>query len=87
MDHLCPAPGTCPVSAMKAGLKASGLESGPLFRPATRKGERREGRRGEDGFWHEWRMTDRSVALVIKHWISQAGLSPADFAGHSLRPG
>jgi len=32
-------------------------------------------------------MTDRTVALVIKHWISQAGMSPDDFAGHSLRAG
>jgi site-specific recombinase XerD len=78
---------TCPVNALKAYLKASGLESGPLFRPANKKGELREGYRTEDGFWREWRMSPQSVALVIKHWISQAGLSPDDFAGHSLRAG
>ncbi len=78
---------TCPVIALKAYLRAAGLESGPLFRPATKNGELREGYRAEDGFWREWRMSPQTVALVIKHWISQAGLSPDDFAGHSLRAG
>ena len=78
---------TCPVIALKAYLKAAGLESGPLFRPANKKGELREGHRREDGFWREWRMSPQTVALVIKHWISQAGLSSDDFAGHSLRAG
>lgn len=32
-------------------------------------------------------MSPRTVALVIKHWIAQAGLSSDDFAGHSLRAG
>ena len=78
---------TCPVTALKGYLTAAGLETGPLFRPANRNGALRKGYRDEDGFWREWRMTDDNVALIIKHWISRAGLSPADFAGHSLRAG
>ena len=61
---------TCPVIALKAYLMAAGLESGPLFRPATKNGALREGHRGQDGFWREWRMSPQTVALVIKHWIS-----------------
>jgi site-specific recombinase XerC len=42
---------TCPVTALKAYLKAAALETGPLFRPANRNGELRKGYSGEDGFW------------------------------------
>lgn len=78
---------TCPVTALKVYLRAAGLETGPLFRPANRNGELRKGYRAEDGFWREWRMTADNVALIVKHWIQVSGLSPADFAGHSLRAG
>ncbi len=79
---------TCPVTALlKAYLKSTGLETGPLFRPANRNSELRKGSRGEDGFWSEWRMSGYGVALIVKHWIRVSGLSPADLAGHSLRAG
>ena len=33
------------------------------------------------------RLTDRSVAKIIKNHAKRAGLDPAQFAGHSLRSG
>ena len=78
---------SCPVTALKSYLAATGISSGPLFRPANRNGDLRKGYRGEDGFWRDWRMSADNVALIVKHWIQKAGLSPADFAGHSLRAG
>ena len=33
------------------------------------------------------RLTDRSVALVVKRTADAAGLDPALYAGHSLRSG
>ena len=33
------------------------------------------------------RLTDRSVALIVKKWAAAAKLDAARFAGHSLRSG
>ncbi|MEA2682263.1 MAG: hypothetical protein QOK05_591 [Chloroflexota bacterium] len=45
------------------------------------------GYRAETGFWREWRMSPENGALIVKHWFRVSGLSPTDFAGHSLRAG
>lgn len=50
--------------------------SGPLFRPINRHGQLLAGR-----------LTDRSVALIVKRRAGQAGLETASLAGHSLRSG
>ncbi|RAI42642.1 site-specific integrase [Rhodoplanes roseus] len=65
-----------PVAALDAWLTAAAIAEGPVFRPIDRRG-----RVGTT------RLTDRSVALIVKRWASAAGLDPATFAGHSLRAG
>jgi integrase len=67
-------PSTCPVTAVKGWLEASGIEEGPLFRSINR-----HGRLGAS-------LSDRSVAEVIKRNPALEGRS-ADFSGHSLRAG
>ena len=32
------------------------------------------------------RLTDRGVALVVKHWMTAIGKDPSTYSGHSLRP-
>jgi site-specific recombinase XerD len=66
----------CPVKALKAWLHATGITNGPVFRPIA-KGER----------LLDSRLTDRSVANIVKTHAARAGLDPAQFAGHSLRSG
>lgn len=71
-----PRPDYCPVRALQAWLEASGITEGALFRPINRHGQILPGR-----------LTDQSVALVVKRTASAAGLEAAKFAGHSLRAG
>ena len=65
----------CPVAALKAWREAAGITSGPLFR-SIRKG-------GKVGA----RLTDQSVADIVKTHAERVGLDPALFAGHSFRAG
>ena len=53
----------------------AGIATGPLFR-SIRKG----GKLGD-------RLTDQSVADIVKVHAERVGLDPALFAGHSLRAG
>ena len=69
-------PDTCPVAAVRAWLDHAGIVHGPLFRPVGRAGTLRLDR-----------LTDRSVALIVKRAAEAAGLDPATYAGHSLRSG
>jgi integrase len=69
-------PATCPVIAVAAWRAAAGIEEGPLFRPVGRGGRVGPGR-----------LTDRSVALIVKRHVGRAGLDPSRYAGHSLRAG
>lgn len=66
----------CPVRALQAWLRQSGIKSGPLFRPIDRWGKLREAR-----------LTDQSVALIIKNAARRAGLDEKKYSGHSLRRG
>ncbi len=66
----------CPVQALKDWLTCAALEQGPIFRPLTKSGRVRESR-----------LTDKSVAGILKKHIARVSLQPADFAGHSLRAG
>jgi integrase len=66
----------CPVAALKAWLEAAAITEGPVFRPIA-KGERIQ----------PTRLTDRSVAEIVKGHARRAGLDPKQFAGHSLRSG
>ena len=77
--HLVAIPaGEClkPVAAVKAWLEAAGITSGPLFRPVNKAG-----RAGDE------RLSDRSVANIVKAYAGRAGLDLPAFSGHSLRAG
>ena len=66
----------CPLEALRAWLSAAGIRSGPLFRPIDRYGHVRDGR-----------LTDKTVARVVKGAAARAGFEASQFAGHSLRSG
>ena len=66
----------CPVTALKAWLEAAGIAQGPVFRPVAKGGR-----------IQATRLTDRSVADIVKAHAQRAGLDPKLFAGHSLRSG
>jgi site-specific recombinase XerC len=63
----------CPVAALQAWRDAAGITTGALFR-SIRKGSRVGAR-----------LTDQSVADIVKAHAERVGLDPSLFAGHSLR--
>lgn len=65
-----------PVRAVKEWMAAAEITSGALFRPVSRSGRVLEGR-----------LTDRSIADIVKRYAETIGLDPAAFSGHSLRAG
>jgi integrase len=67
---------TCPVRAYTDWLAIGGITRGPVFRPVTRYDTLRS-----------TRLTDQSVALIVKRAAVGAGLDPAPYGGHSLRAG
>ncbi len=67
---------TCPVRAVEHWRIAASIINGPLFRPINRHGQVRP-----------TRLTDQSVALIVKRAAEAAGLDAARYAGHSLRAG
>jgi integrase len=66
----------CPVAALEAWLKASGIISGPIFRCVNRHGQ-----------IQARAITGQVVALVVKRYAAAAGLDMRQYAGHSLRAG
>jgi site-specific recombinase XerD len=70
------APELSPVRALEAWIALLGRQAGPLFVSIAKGGR-----------IAEQRLSDRSVALIIKKRLLSAGLDPADFSGHSLRSG
>ena len=66
----------CPVRTLAAWLVAAGITSGPIFRRFDRWGNLTADR-----------LTDQSVALIVKRACTRAGVDPARYAGHSLRSG
>ena len=66
----------CPVINLRKWLEVSSIKSGPIFRKFSK------------GFYiTEKRLTDQSVALLIKEYLSLAGIENRNFSGHSLRSG
>ena len=61
---------------MRRYLETTGIDSGPVFRQM---------RRGDH--LTERRLSDRSVALIVKRRAEAAGISAALLSGHSLRAG
>jgi site-specific recombinase XerD len=66
----------CPAKALREWLEAAGIESGPIFRPIDKAGTVRASR-----------LTDRSVANIVKAYAGRAGFDASTFSGHSLRAG
>jgi site-specific recombinase XerD len=66
----------CPVKALREWLNAAGIVSGSLFRPINKSGTVAASR-----------LTDRSVANIVKEYASRAGFDAATFSAHSLRSG
>jgi len=66
----------CPVLSLQNWLKISEINSGPLFRRFS-KGSKLT----------EKRLTDQTVALIIKKYLNLAGLDSKNYSGHSLRSG
>jgi integrase len=69
-------PDFCAVRALRTWLEHAEITTGPIFR-RIRAGDRLT----------PDRLTDRSVALIVKRHAEPVGLSPELFAGHSLRSG
>jgi site-specific recombinase XerD len=65
-----------PVAAVKEWLQEAGITEGPIFR-SIKKG----------GSVTLERLTDRSVAEIVKKRVVVAGFDPVLFSGHSLRAG
>jgi site-specific recombinase XerD len=66
----------CPVRALRAWLDAAGIEAGALFRSVNKAGAVASAR-----------LTDRSVANIVKAMAGSVGLDAGTFSGHSLRSG
>ena len=66
----------CPVKALKKWLEESGITEGAVFRSVNRGGN----------ICNE-RLSNQSVALVVKEVMKALGCDPDEFSGHSLRAG
>lgn len=66
----------CAVKAVRHWITKAQIKNGPLFRPFKRNREIRD-----------VKLSDKSVALIIKKYAKLIGLDEKDFAGHSLRRG
>jgi len=66
----------CPVVSLQKWIKISNISSGPLFRRFL-KGSKLSGNR----------LTDQTVALLIKAYLQLAGVDSTNYSGHSLRSG
>ena len=66
----------CPVVSLKKWIEVSKIASGPVFRRFT-KGSKLSNNR----------LTDQTVALLIKEYLQLAGIDSKNYSGHSLRSG
>jgi len=66
----------CPVVSLKKWIDVSKIRADALFRRFS-KGSRLS----------EHRLTDQTVALLIKHYLELAGIDSKNYSGHSLRSG
>ena len=66
----------CPVMHLKKWLEISNIKSGPLFRRFSKSYKLNENR-----------LTDQSVALLLKNYLNVAGIENKNYSGHSLRSG
>ena len=66
----------CPVLSLKNWIEISKISSGPLFRKISKGNKLLENR-----------LTDQTVALLIKKYLNIAGIDSKNYSGHSLRSG
>ena len=66
----------CPVVSLQKWIKKSNINSGPLFRRFLKGSKLSENR-----------LTDQTVALLIKAYLQLAGIDSKNYSGHSLRSG
>ena len=66
----------CPVLSLKKWIEVSHINSGPLFKRFS-KGSKLTNNR----------LTDQTVALIIKKYLKLAGIESKNYSGHSLRSG
>jgi site-specific recombinase XerD len=66
----------CPVVSLKNWLEISRINSGPVFRRFVKSSKLSENR-----------LTDQTVALLIKEYLNLAGIDSKNYSGHSLRSG
>ena len=66
----------CPVVSIQKWLKISKINNGSLFRRFN-KGSKLSDKR----------LTDQTVALLIKKYLEMAGINSKNYSGHSLRSG
>lgn len=68
-------PHTCAVRCLQEWLETAKIVEGPIFRSINRHGQ------------IKGRLTDKSVAVIIKRTAEKADLDPSRLSGHSLRAG
>jgi len=66
----------CPVVSTQKWIEVSKINSGSLFRRFTKGSKLSENR-----------LTDQTVALLIKEYLKLAGIDNKNYSGHSLRSG
>ena len=66
----------CPVTTLQRWLNVSKIKKGPLFRRFS-KGSKLTNNR----------LTDQTVALIIKHYLNYTNINSSNYSGHSLRSG
>ena len=69
-------PEYCPVVSLKKWIDVSKIKSGALFRRFNKGSKISENR-----------LTDQTVALLIKEYLGLAGIDNKNYSGHSLRSG
>ena len=69
-------PQYCPVLSLKNWIEISNISSGALFRRFSKGSKLSENR-----------LTDQTVALLIKKYLKLAGIDNKNYSGHSLRSG
>ena len=66
----------CPVTTLERWLKISKINKGPIFRRFSKGSNLSKNR-----------LTDQSVAIIIKNYLNKAGIDSKNYSGHSLRSG
>ena len=69
-------PQYCPVVSIQKWIEISKITSGPIFRRFIKGSKLSENR-----------LTDQTVALIIKKYLKLAGIDSTNYSGHSLRSG